>query len=183
MRHFLIAALLATALPAFAGGKFSLDSPGQKNNATMADKQVFNGMGCAGENISPALEWKNAPEGTKSFVLSVYDPDAPTGSGWWHWVAYNIPADTMSLPEGAGSGKGGFPDAATQGKTDFGTTGYGGACPPAGDKAHKYIFTLTALKVDKLDVPEGATAAYVGFATNANKIASTTFTLKYGRKK
>ena len=81
---------------------FTLTSAAFKNNAAVPEKYSFNAMGCTGENISPPLEWKNAPAGTKSFALMVHDPDAPTGSGWWHWVVYNIPADATSLPEGAG---------------------------------------------------------------------------------
>ena len=179
----LLVLLSLFAVPALAGGKLALESKDLKANGTLPDKHVFNGMGCTGENISPELSWKNAPEGTKSFALSVYDPDAPTGSGWWHWVVYNIPATATGLPQGAGSGKGELPAGTVQGNTDFGQPGYGGACPPPGDKPHHYIFTLTALKVEKLDVPANATAAYVGFATHANELASATLKATYGRKK
>lgn len=93
-------------------------------------EQVFNGFGCDGKNVSPALAWKNAPAGTKSFALMVHDPDAPTGSGWWHWVVYDLPASAHSLPAGAGSADGKLLPAGTvQGRTDFGSIGYGGACP------------------------------------------------------
>jgi Raf kinase inhibitor-like YbhB/YbcL family protein len=168
---------------AAAAGKLKLQSADVKPNATLPDKQVFDGMGCKGENVSPQLSWSNVPEGTKSFVLTVYDPDAPTGSGWWHWVVYNIPADATELPAGAGSGKAKLPAGAVEGRTDFGKAGYGGACPPPGDKAHRYIFTLYALKVDKLEVPADASAAMIGFMTKANAIGSATFTAKYGRPK
>jgi Raf kinase inhibitor-like YbhB/YbcL family protein len=178
----LLAQTTATTTKAPAAGKFTLTSPDVKAGGTLADKQVFNGMGCTGANTSPALAWSNPPAGTKSFVVTVYDPDAPTGSGWWHWVVYNIPADAKELTAGAGSGTG-LPDGAVQGNTDFGKPGYGGACPPPGDKPHRYIFTVYAEKVDKLDVPEGATAAYVGFMTHMNSLGSATFTAKYGRAK
>jgi Raf kinase inhibitor-like YbhB/YbcL family protein len=182
MRTLLLASLIVSA-PVLAAGKFTLASTDLKPGTTMADKHVFKGMGCTGENLSPELSWKNPPADTKSFAVSVYDPDAPTGSGWWHWVVYNIPADKLELPQGAGSGKAELPAGAVQGNTDFGQPGYGGACPPPGDKPHKYVFTVFALKVDKLDVPAGATAAYVGYATRANSLGSATFTVTYGRKK
>ncbi|MBK7857395.1 MAG: kinase inhibitor [Archangiaceae bacterium] len=178
---FVIAALFA--VPAFAAGKFSLTSTEVKPNSTLTEKQVFNSFGCTGENLSPHLAWADAPKDTKSFVVTVYDPDAPTGSGWWHWVVYNIPADAKELAAGAGSGKAELPAGAVQGHTDFGATGFGGACPPEGDKPHRYIFTVYALKVEKLEVPETATAAMVGYMTNANKLGSATFTAKYGRPK
>jgi Raf kinase inhibitor-like YbhB/YbcL family protein len=182
MRTALIIAV-TLAVPAFAGGKFTLTSADVKPNANIGEKQVFNSFGCTGENESPQLAWTDAPKDTKSFVLTVYDPDAPTGSGWWHWVVYNIPADTKELAAGVGSGKGELPAGAVQGNTDFGKPGYGGPCPPEGDKPHRYIFTLYALKTDKIEVAEGSTAAMVGFMTNANKLASATFTAKFGRAK
>lgn len=174
---------LFVAVPAFAAGKFTLTSNDVKPNATLGDKHVFNDMGCTGENLSPHLAWTDAPKDTKSFVVTVYDPDAPTGSGWWHWVVYNLPADTKELPQGAGSGKADLPAGAAQGKTDYGKEGYGGACPPEGDKPHRYIFTVHALKTDKLDIPQDATAALAGFMINANSIGKASFTAKYGRPK
>jgi Raf kinase inhibitor-like YbhB/YbcL family protein len=182
MRTALVA-IIVFALPALAGGKFTVKSADLKPNATVAAKQVFSGMGCTGENVSPELTWSNPPKDTKSFVVTMYDPDAPTGSGWWHWVVYNIPADTMTLAAGAGSAKGTLPAGAVQGKTDFGAAGYGGPCPPPGDKPHRYIITVTALKVDKIDVPADATAAYVGFMTHMNKLGSATLTGKYAQPK
>lgn len=178
-----IAALLVSLAASTAmAGDFSLNSPQIKPGATLTDAQVFNGFGCSGGNVSPALAWQGAPEGTKSYALTVYDPDAPTGSGWWHWVVYNIPAKVNSLPEGAGSGDfAGLPAGAAQGRTDFGSAGFGGACPPVGDKPHRYIFTVHALKAEKLDIPEGATAALIGYMINANKLGSAGFTAYYGR--
>jgi Raf kinase inhibitor-like YbhB/YbcL family protein len=171
------------SVPAMAAGKFTVLSKDWKANATMPDKNVFNGMGCTGQNESPELSWSNAPAGTKSFAVNVYDPDAPTGSGWWHWVVYNIPAATTELPAGAGGANGQLPAGATQGKTDFGQPGYGGACPPQGDKPHRYIVTVFALKVDKLEVPADASPAMVGFMTRANALGTATMTVKYGRAK
>ena len=175
--------LLLLSTSALAAGKLKLQSSDVKPNGTLPDKQVFDGMGCKGENTSPQLSWSNPPEGTKSYALTVYDPDAPTGSGWWHWVVYNIPADTTELGAGAGSGKAKLPAGTVEGRTDFGKAGYGGACPPPGDKPHHYIFTLYALKVDKLEVPPDATAAMIGYMTKSNALGSATFTAKYARPK
>ena len=163
---------------------FKLASPDIKPNAPIADEQVFAGFGCTGKNISPALKWSGAPQGTKSFALLVHDPDAPTGgAGWWHWVVTNIPADTAELPKGAGKADGSaLPKGALQTNTDFGGPGWGGPCPPVGSKPHRYNFTLHALKVEKLELPQGATAALAGFMINANSIGRATLTGKYGRK-
>ena len=183
LASLLTAALLAAAPNVRAAG-FTLSSPTIKPGSMLSDAQVFSGFGCTGKNISPALKWSGAPKGTKSFALTVYDPDAPTGSGWWHWVVFNIPASATELAEGAGTADGkGLPAGSAQGKTDFGAPGFGGACPPPGDKPHRYIFTVFALKADKLDIPADGSAALVGFMINANKLGSATFTAKYGRSK
>ena len=125
------------------------------------------------------MEWSGAPAGTKSFVLTVYDPDAPTGSGFWHWVMYNIPATVSALPRGAGV-PGKEPAGAVQAGTDYGMPGYGGPCPPPGSK-HRYVFTLYAVNTDKLQIPPNPTAAVVGFATHFATIGKATFTAKYWR--
>ncbi len=165
-------------------GDFRLSSADIRDGGTIAAEQVFAGFGCSGKNISPALKWSGAPEGTKSFALLVHDPDAPTGgAGWWHWLVINIPAATTELPKGAGNVDTlALPPGAKQVTTDFGGPGWGGPCPPAGDKPHRYRFTLYALKVDKLDLPPGATASLAGFMVNANSIGRATLTGKYGRK-
>ena len=183
-KSMLAALLVSTALGAHAAG-FTLTSPTIKPGSMLTDAQVFKGFGCEGKNVSPALKWSGAPAGTKSYAVTVYDPDAPTGSGWWHWVVYNIPATATELPEGAGAGdgKGALPAGAVQGRTDFGSAGFGGACPPPGDKPHRYIFTVHALKTDKIDVPADASAALVGFMINANRLAKASFEAKYGRAK
>jgi Raf kinase inhibitor-like YbhB/YbcL family protein len=181
----LAATMIMAATPAAraggGGGKFTLTSPDIADGKTLAAAQVFNGFGCSGGNISPALAWSNAPAGTRSFALLVHDPDAPTGSGWWHWVVYNIPANTSSLPAGAGDPqKKLLPGGALQGRTDFGTAGYGGPCPPPG-KPHRYYFRLYALKVAKLDVPADATAALIGFNVNAASLDKAELMGLYGR--
>ncbi len=160
---------------------FTLSSPDVANNATMTMKQVFNGFGCTGQNISPALNWSGAPAGTKSFAVTVYDPDAPTGSGWWHWMVYDIPATSSSIPAGAGNAGKGLPAGSQQGMTDFGAKNWGGPCPPPGDKPHHYIFTVFALKVAKLDVPATATSALIGYNLNGNALGKASFTALYGR--
>src|SRR6185369_10126567 len=151
---------------------FTLMSPTIKSNATLTEEQVFNGFGCSGKNLSPALKWTVGPKGTQSYAVTVYDPDAPTGSGWWHWVVYDIPASVTELAAGAGSHASKLlPADATQGRTDFGSHEFGGACPPKGDQPHRYIFTVHALKTEKIDVPADASAALVGFMINANRLA------------
>jgi Raf kinase inhibitor-like YbhB/YbcL family protein len=157
---------------AASAAPFALTSTSFKAGGNIDQKNAGNVMGCTGEDKSPALEWKNPPAGTKSFALMVHDPDAPTGgSGFWHWVVYNIPADATSLPEGAGDAAGsGLPKGSVQGNTDMGKPGYIGPCPPPGSPKHHYNFVLYPLKVDKLEIPPGATAAFVGFNANANVI-------------
>ena len=131
---------------------FTLTSPNIKSGDFLTEEQVFNGFGCSGKNQSPALKWSGSPKGTKSFAITVYDPDAPTGSGWWHWVVYNIPANVSEIAAGAGDQAGKLlPPGTIQGRTDYGTHAFGGACPPQGDKPHRYIFTIYALKIEKID--------------------------------
>ena len=148
----------------------------------LSEAQVFSGFGCSGKNISPQLKWENVPEGTKSFAVTVYDPDAPTGSGWWHWLIFNIPQNVTSLRAGAGNIKNELaPKGAVQSVTSFGIAGFGGACPPQGDNAHRYIFTVYALKTDKLDLDDGAMPALVGFMLNRNALAKASLIAYYGR--
>jgi hypothetical protein len=183
VRPFLLLATVTAALTAQPRAtRFALTSPDLAGKSRIPESHVFNGFGCSGGNASPALAWSNAPAGTKSFAVTAYDPDAPTGSGWWHWVVYNIPASVTTMATGAGStAASAMPAGAVQGRTDFGSTGYGGPCPPAGDRPHRYIFTVFALKVDKLELPADATAALVGFNLNANTLARAQFTARYGR--
>jgi Raf kinase inhibitor-like YbhB/YbcL family protein len=167
--------------PKSAAGKFTLHSSDFAAGGRIAEAQVFNSFGCQGGNLSPALSWSGAPAGTRSFALMEHDPDAPTGSGWWHWVVYDIPASQSSLPAGAGDPqKHLMPAGAVQGRTDFGTPGYGGPCPPPG-KPHHYYLRLYALKVAKLEVPADATAAYIGFTVRSQAIAQAELMGIYGR--
>ena len=166
----LTAALFASALSA---QNFTLKSADLGGQAT--DKQVYNNFGCTGQNLSPNLVWVNPPAGTKSYAITLYDPDAPTGSGWWHWVVFDIPVGVTSLQSGAGSaGHTGMPAGAIQSMTDFGGPGYGGPCPPPGDKPHRYILTVYALSKDKLGLDAKAAAPMVGFAVNQCTLAQAT---------
>jgi Raf kinase inhibitor-like YbhB/YbcL family protein len=181
----LASALLIAASAALAAdtgaAKFTLSSPAIAAGGTIADAQVFSGFGCQGGNLSPALSWSNAPQGTQSFALLMHDPDAPSGSGWWHWLIYNIPSNVTSLAAGAGDPKKSLaPQGTVQGRNDFGSSGYGGPCPPPG-KPHHYYFRLYALKVARLDLPADATAAFIGFNVHAQALGSAEFVGLYGR--
>lgn len=143
---------------------------------------VFNGFGCSGKNISPELNWSSAPEGTKSFAVTVYDPDAPTGSGWWHWVVFDIPAKENGLARDAGNSlKSLAPKGSIQSSTSFGVAGFGGACPPEGDKPHAYIFTVYALKTDKLGLNADSNPELVGFYLHSNMLAKSSVIGYYAR--
>jgi Raf kinase inhibitor-like YbhB/YbcL family protein len=164
----LFAALLGAE--AATAQTMTLTSPDIKPGARIADEQVY--KGCGGANISPALSWSGAPQGTKSFALSVYDPDAPTGSGYWHWVVFNIPPDVTSLAKNAGDLKDpAAPKGAVQSRTDWGVPGYGGPCPPKGDAPHHYHFTVFAVDLPKLEADENTTAATVGFMLHFHTLA------------
>ena len=129
---------------------------------------------CGGSNVSPDLTWSGAPEGTKSYAVTCFDPDAPTGSGWWHWIAFDIATAQTSLSAGQG------PDAPMrQWRNDYGYVGYGGPCPPPGP-AQRYVFTVHALDVEKLDVPDEATSAACRFTLLSHAIDSASFTATFG---
>ena len=176
---FLLCCLASTVAQA---GDFTLTSPTIGHVDLLSEAQVYNGFGCNGENQSPALKWTAGPEGTKSYAITVYDPDAPTGSGWWHWVVYNIPANVTEIAAGAGDPTGKLlPSGSVQGRSDYGTHAFGGACPPQGDKPHHYIFTVYALKIEKIDVPYDSSSALIGFMIHTNSLGKASFTAMYGR--
>jgi len=161
---------------------FTLTSPDL--GGQLSQKETFNGFGCSGGNISPTLTWSNAPAGTKSFAVTMYDPDASTGSGWWHWLIFDISSETHELNSNAGDPKSELaPVGSIQSTTDFGQGGYGGACPPPGDSAHAYIFTVYALKVEKLGLPANINPAMVGFKLNTNALAKASLISYMGRPK
>ncbi len=176
--------VIATSAAAQPAGKFSASSPDFTAGKPIDNKYVFNGFGCKGDNVSPAVQWKNPPAGTKSFAVLVHDPIAPTGgAGFWHWLVVDIPATATALPQGAG-GKDAttLPVGAKQINTDFGAPGWGGPCPPPYGKQHLYNFTVYALKVDKLELPPNATASLTGFMVNMNSLGKASFSSRYGRK-
>jgi Raf kinase inhibitor-like YbhB/YbcL family protein len=196
LRHVAMAMCMAASVAAHAQtSAFTLSSP-DLSGGSFDNQFVLNGFGCKGQNISPALQWSNVPAGTKSLALQVYDPDAPTGSGFWHWTVYNIPADVSAMARGAGNSAATLPPGAFGGNTDFVDTGatggngnYGGPCPPVGDKPHRYIFTLFALAVPQVEVaggvPKSGSAGLYGFVLNKGVgpalLGKASFTATYGR--
>lgn len=174
---FAIAAIITVS--ALNAGTFTLYSNDLGGQLTKT--QEFADFGCTGKNISPELHWSDAPEGTKSFAITVYDPDAPTGSGWWHWVVFNLPASTTSLPADFGNISKKQSPKAVQSVTDYGKAGFGGACPPVGDRPHRYFFTVHALNIDHLELNENASPALVGYMINAHSIAKATLVSYYSR--
>lgn len=149
----------------------------------MTKMEEFGGFGCTGENKSPQLSWMNVPEGTKSFAITMYDPDAPTGSGWWHWIVFDIPADADELVVNAGKPELNLtPEGTIQSITDYGAKGYGGPCPPEGHGLHQYIITIYALKTDSLGLDENTNPAVVGFYLWNNTLAKASIVSYYQRK-
>lgn len=169
------------ASPAAAqASTFTLSSTDVHDGGTIALIHVYNATGCTGQDLSPALAWSGAPAATRSFALTIHDPDAPHPGGFWHWVAYDIPAATTSLPRGAGRASGGMPPGTRQGRNDFGDSAYDGPCPPPGTP-HHYNFVLSALDVATLGLPSGAAPAQVSFAIATHTLATAKLTGLYGR--
>jgi len=175
-KNLIFTSLLMLTTNVLAEGFYlsSTDVQGQIGN-----DQVFNSFGCTGKNISPQLSWGNAPKGTKSFAITMYDPDAPTGSGWWHWVVFNIDKSVDAIKAGASTKT--MPAAAIEISNSFGIKGYGGACPPAGDKPHRYVFTAYALDIEKIDQSADARPELIGFFLNSHAIAKASIMAYYGR--
>ncbi|CAM3961939.1 putative kinase inhibitor [Vibrio aerogenes CECT 7868] len=172
--------LLFTGLLTVSAGIHALElsSPDIQEGEHLSSSLFFNGFGCSGKNISPRLSWRDIPAETKSFAVTVYDPDAPTESGWWHWSVINIPAGVHTLKSGQSI-------AAVGGKeirNDFGQTAFGGACPPPGHGMHRYQFTVWALPYKKMPVPDSASAALVGYMLNQDAIAQSRITATAMRK-
>ena len=191
MKKCLVAALIAASLvaradtlevkqPAKPAQTLQLSSPDIAEGATLTLAQVADSFGCSGKNLSPALQWTGVPKEAKSLVLTVYDPDAPTGSGFWHWAVYNLPASATGLPAGGGAPDAKLPVGAAVQKHDGGIRGFIGACPPPGDTPHRYIYTLYALD-SSLDLPADATPAVLGFSLNGKVLASGQLTASYGQ--
>lgn len=141
--------------------------------------QYFNAYGCTGENRSPHITWTQPPAGTQSLAVTIFDPDAQAGKGWWHWLVSDLPGTARELPAGAGSGSG-LPEGAVQYVTDFGTAGYGGPCPPPGE-THTYVITVYALKTQRLGLTAATPEADVKTALETQALATATTTLKGAR--
>jgi len=151
---------------------FDLRSDDIADGEMMTDNQVFNSFGMTGKNISPALSWSGFPAETRSFAVTCFDPDAPTGSGFWHWVLVDIPATVTALTAGAGWAEStGLPDGAFHLRNDYGSRDFGGAAPPAGDEPHRYVFAVHALDVPTLGLEPDTTPAVCGFNLRFHSIA------------
>jgi Raf kinase inhibitor-like YbhB/YbcL family protein len=154
---------------------FKVTSNSFKDGDYLAKAHVLSadfGFGCDGSNQSPHLVWSGAPAGTKSFAVTCYDPDAPTGSGFWHWLVINIPPNVTELPLDAGNPRAPkLPQGALQTRTDFGAVGYGGPCPPEGHHPHRYLFTVFAVGAESLQAGPDTSAAVIGFQLNFNTLA------------
>ena len=160
-----------------AGKRLAVTSESIKDGEVIGRDHVF--TGCGGKNQSPQLAWSGAPEGTKSFAITCFDPDAPTGSGYWHWLTWGIPASVTKLDAGAGTGR--APAGGRGGYSDFGLSTYAGPCPPKGDGEHRYIFTVYALDVDTLDgANDRTTGASVVFQLRRHVLASGAITGRFG---
>ncbi len=178
LKKLTILLIFPSIITPVVAGEFRLTSSDITEGKQLKNTQILNGFGCKGLNLSPDLSWENAPKGTKSFVVTAYDPDAPTGSGWWHWVMANIPAKVSHLKSGLKSQEN--LHQIVQSRTDFGHGGYGGACPPPG-KMHRYVFKVQALSVEKLEITEQSSAALIGFMAMANRLAEAKITAVYSR--
>lgn len=179
MKNSILSLLALVAFNGFAQ-TFTLRSSDLSGQAT--NKQVFNGFSCTGQNSSPQLSWENPPEETKSFAVTIYDADAPTGSGWWHWLIFDISATISELTTGAGNSALKLaPAGAVQSMTDFKTYGYGGPCPPKGSKPHRYVVTVYALDTEKLGLDADANPALVGFMLEQHVLQKASLIFYYNR--
>ena len=160
------------------GRALELTSPDVANGAALRIVQVHSR--CGGQNRSPALAWSGAPKGTESYAVTMFDSDANGGRGFWHWLVFNIPTSAQGLPAGAGS-ESALPDGAVQAENDFGTPGYGGACPPPGSGTHHYTLTIYALAAAQLPLGNNAGASAIATWLKSHALATAALTGTYGR--
>lgn len=159
---------------------FTLTSPDIADGKTLAKAQVSGIFGAGGEDVSPQLAWSGFPKETKSFAITVYDPDAPTASGFWHWVVFNVPATITELPRNAGDPAAhALPAGVVTLRNDGGAARYIGAAPPAGHGPHRYFVVVHAVDVEKLDVPADAPPALLGFHLFSHTLARATLVPTY----
>ncbi len=159
---------------------FAVTSTDVQDGATLPMPHVSGVMGAGGEDRSPQLSWSGFPEATRSFAVTVYDPDAPTASGFWHWAVADIPASVTELPGGAGDRSGsGLPRGAIQLRNDSGFAGYVGAAPPGGHGPHRYFFVVHAVDTETLGIPAEATPAVLGFNLFGHTLARATLVVTY----
>jgi Raf kinase inhibitor-like YbhB/YbcL family protein len=159
---------------------FAVTSEDVTDGVQMSDKQVYNSFGMSGDNISPQLSWSGFPAETRSFAVTCHDPDAPTGSGFWHWLMIDIPASVTSLGSGAGAASGGLPAGAFHVRNDYGTKDFGGAAPPAGDPPHRYVFAVHAVDSETLGINSDVSPAVAGFNLRFHTIARGLLVPVYG---
>jgi len=169
----------ASVAPVHAAGKFSLASADLKDGGVIDAKHAFDRGSCHGGNRSPQLSWSDPPEGTRSFAVTMFDPDAP-GRGWWHWAVAGLPASVHALPENASASGEIAKLGAVEARNDFDVDGYGGPCPPPG-KPHRYVITVYALSVADPGLAQGRPAALFDREIHASMLGSATLTLTYGR--
>ena len=176
-------ATIFSLVPLACASAFDLTSPDVSADKPISSKFIYNSFGCSGENVSPQLVWSDPPAGTKSFAVLVHDPDAPTGgAGFWHWIVTDIPVSARGFAQGAGAAGGkALPAGARQFENDAGEAAWVGPCPPPGHGLHRYVFTVYALGVEKIDLPAGAKASLVGFIVNKSAIGTATLTARFGR--